>query len=524
MITINFTPTFANLKQFQDKYNEQFLNTVPSNYGKVDNPDPDKECLRNDVKFMLRPNHTNVMHHLVKIFCAQINQAQALHGPYQYLPAVRVNNGSIASALNMTKKTVSNLLDRLGEAGFILARRFRGSTHDYELRLNVSLFSIAKKGLPAIPVGDDNEVFDEYEYFHGKASLKRHVKEPRLSDKLSDNNGYLSDNLSDSYLNTNNISDKLSVNLSANLTDNNVVNIPPVDSDQNNDFINNFTQKSSNVNSGFEEKEQKKFPHKDEDDILNKDNNGCGEIEKKISISELFFLFKGDTPNQKSSDAKKIPSAPDTLPDQKKKETTPVAPAPLKTQNTTLPGAAPHKKYIVFLHNLMYSTIFSRQQYHAPTQVEAAKNYLRSQFEKLDDRQAKAKFIELKIRVILAFNWIKKGDIQKKDGTTQWTRFIPVPATYLNPLNFASGFVNTLIWHDKFIEDRRNRKKLSEINDQIAIFYEQWDLLTRAVDFYLKENDYHSYQKAKNYLRKKSPELVYAFDKMVLRNQYKISA
>lgn len=541
MITIDFASTFKNITRFVTEYNQQFFDAVPSNYGKNKNPDPDSEPDRNrkDTAKMLRSNHEMLMQRLVKNFAAQLNEAQSIHGEFQYLPLMRTNNGVLAKQLGVTKTTIWNLMTRLGPDGakFILGKRFRGSTHDYEIKLNVALFSIAKKGLPAIPVGNDDEVLDQEEYLTTVLGKPTGSETGSGSQAKSRQNftGEILPEKNSKQLKTKTVTENFTGNsghftgeiqaTTAPFTGNSLSAEPnaenPVNNPQKNEVFNTYSEKQNNDFTEIPKKDIKKFNDKEECDSLKKNSNISGEIVRKMTISELFFLFKGDTPNQKSSSINEnSKGSAELLPDLEKKETPPVAAPPSSTQN----GPQRHQKYVVILHNLMYGTIFSRQRYHAPTQVDAAKQYLIQAFTGLDDSQAKAKFSELKIRIILAFEWLKKGDIRKKDGSIEWTRYIPIPSVYLDPLNFDCGFVNTLVWHDKFVENRRNRKKLTEVNDQVAEYFERWDLLNRALDFYLKDANHAAYKKAKNYLKKKNPEIIYAFDTMVLRNQHKISA
>lgn len=539
MIAIDFTPTFKNIKEFRNRFNEQFIETIPSNYGKIPDANPDDKGNRNDVASMLRNSHEALMQHLVKIFSAQLNEAQAVCGPYQYLPALRTNNGVIASALGVTKKTVINLMERLGPngAGFILGKRFRGSTHDYEIKLNVSLFRVVKKGLPAIPVGDDNEVFYEDANMNvpikqvspksiNRAGAQLSINAPVQAAAQAGALFYNNQAINNLQKNQAGVFQKNQAGTTLNNAPARFINNPPVDNPKITPDINTKIQNQANGFTDLEEIEGKKFPHKDKDNSFKKYNNTAEEIVRNLSISDLFFIFKGNTPNQKSVETRKISTTETVITTSQKKETLPAAGgAGLSTtiQETPSKLAYKHQNYMVFLHNLMYTTIFSRQAYHAPTQVEAAKQYLRNEFLGLDDHDAAAKYRQLKIRIILAHDWMKKGDIRKKDGTTAWTRYIPIPATYLNPLNFDSGFINTLIWHDKFVENRRNRKKMGEMNDQITDIFERWDLLNRALDYWMKNNDYNGYKTAKNHLKKKNPELVYAFDMMAARGTHRMA-
>lgn len=527
MITVNFTPTFKNVHSFFNKYNEQFIQAVPSNYSKIEDPDIYEERYRNDTANMLRQSHRDLMERIIKNFAKQLNEAQRVQGEFQYLPAHRTNNSVLATQLGVSTRTISNLMHRLGPdgAGFILHKRFRGSTHDYELKLNVTLLSIAKKGIPAIPVSHDDEILDEREFY---AQNIKSLPAPDLTTPGIQNvrprpaaSGRGRTTFDVNKLGTSELQ-KTAVRpsgqqypaASGKNDSSNLTHKYDVDSAQKNAVINTNPENQNNDFTDFTKTREKKFPNKDNDDLLNNDNNRSGEIVKKMTISELFHLFNGDTPSQKRVDHQENSSVLPQLGDQKEMETPRVARAP-QTDESLLKLK---QKNITFLHNLMYGTIFSRQAYHAPSQVEYAKQYLINEFEKLDYRQTNEKFRELKIRIWLAFECLKRNLKNPTPG------YIPIPSTYLDPLNFKSGFVNTLIWHDKFIENRRNQKKIAEYNAAITDYFQRWDLLNRALGFYLKDQNYFSYQKATNYLRKKDPEVVAAFNTMVLQNNQKADA
>ena len=524
MITVNFTPTFKNVQAFFNKYNEQFLESIPSNYSKIEDPDLSEERYRNDTANMLRQSHRDLMERIIKNFAKQLNEAQRVQGEFQYLPAHRTNNSVLATQLGVSTRTISNLMHRLGPdgAGFILHKRFRGSTHDYELKLNVQLLSIAKKGIPAIPVSHDDEILDEREYYAQNAnslstanvipSGTENVRQrPAASGSVRQTSAVNSLETSKLQNNTYRPSGTTDVSPSGKNDSGNLTHINDVNSIQKNEVINTNAENQNNDFTDFTKNREKKFPNKDNDDILNNHNNRSGEIVKKMTISDLFSKFNGDTQSQKSIGSQEISSVTPSLGDQKGMENPRVAPAPQTDESLS----NLKQKNITFLHNLMYGTIFSRQKYHAPSQVEYAKQYLINEFEKLDYRQTNEKFRELKIRIWLAFECLKRN---LKNPTPGW---IPIPSTYLDPLNFKSGFVNTLIWHDKFVENRRNQKKIAEYNIAIADYFQRWDLLNRALGFYLKDQNYFSYQKATNYLRKKDPEIVAAFNTMVSQNHLK---
>ncbi len=451
MLEIDFSPSFKKIQDFAKEFNEQFIEAKDSS-SKQKGVGAAEQI--NDIGQMLRTCHITLMKRLVECLSSQINKNQKLYGPVSYsvmeddLPHLITNNVCLAKSLGCNKRTIFNQLKRLELAGFISDRIFRGSRSEYKIKLNTAHIQLLLNGNPVLVPTDINR-----------------VENPVNNPETTRNNP------------------KKRVNTAQ--------------------------------NNGVLQSEGMKKIH-DTGETYNLKNNNSklyGETVDKSTISSIISNFKGNTTNQENlrdsaSFERKISVNPGELPDIPEKTTPPVAAHPPEKRKLS-PDV---ETYGQLLMNFMFATIFSRMHYHAPKQTQACRDFLISEMAHLKGRELKEKFKELRLRMMLAWDYVQKDPD---------TRYIPnSPIKYLDKNNL-NGFAGTKLWYEKFKE---NKRKMASASEKIQGIMARWDWMNYALDIYLKDPNSANYFKTKRIIEAKYPEIATAFEQMVIFQNNKLIA
>ena len=451
MLQIDFSPSFRKIQEFADNYNEQFLQAKEASSKQKEIGAAEKI---NDIKKMLRSSHITLMKRLVECLSSQINKNQKLYGPLDYsiqeddVPHLITNNVCLGKSLGLTSKTVYNQLKRLESAGFICDRTFRGSRSDYKIKLNSACLQLILNGNPVLIPNGLERV-------------------ENVVNKRTEND--------------------LTTRLNASTR----------------------TQKQVISHDG-----KKKIHHTGEiKTIENNNNNRSGEIVDKSTISGILNSFKGTTTNQENPDSQQANSeqknARSYQSERSERKTPPpvAADPPQERQLST-----DVKNYGQLLMNFMFATIFSKMPYHAPKQLDACREFLIRELGDLEGRELKAKFKEIRLRMMLAWDYVQRDPDN---------RFIPnSPIKYFDPNN-RNGYAGTRIWYDKFKESKR---KMDESNERINEYMARWDWLNKALDMYMENPNAQGYFKTKRIINAKYPEIATAFEQMVIYRNNKLTA
>ena len=464
MLQIHYSPSFERVRNFAKNYNKQFLETKESNYSgsnghEKKQVDPENKNQIKDLKKMLRRSHVQLMEKLIICLSQQLNLDQKLYGAMEFsimdddLPWLRTNNCALATLLQCSNRTIQRQLNRLEEAGFIENRTYHGTRCDYKLKIKTSLLHLVQNGIHVL--------------FPCKTAQK-------TVENRTENGGKGVENRTETVRKT----------------------------------VENRTEKTTE-NLVFSNEGTTNFPLNDKNNLFK--NNTLftnGEIVDKSSISDLISFLKGTTTRQRNSEveSKQLEISSHLVTKEQEKTPPPVAAHPPKSEEID-PRV---KKYGQMLINFMYATIFSRQHFHAPSQIECTRQYLNEELSHLTGRELTAKFEELKIRVQLTWEWLERDP----------DRFIPIPSVYLDRSN-KNGFIRTILWFHTFKENKRN---LKEANERTMEFYSRWEILNKVLNKYLEDQNVDAYKRAKKHLGKKHPEISDAFDLMVLNSNKKFVA
>ena len=403
----------------------------------------------NDIKKMLRTSHITLMKRLVECLSSQINKHQALHGPLDY---------SIQED-DLPELMTNNVC--LGKSLGCTSK----TIYNQLKRLETAGFISGRT------------------YRGSRSDYKIKLKSSLLQLILNGNPVLIPD------------------------VKNSVENAPAV-APSRAESRKNLTQ-----GRGFAAEGKKKIHHTGKIKIIERNNNNIsGVIVDKSSITGLLNAFKGTTINQENlasneNFSEKNPEKSGPVRRHEEKTPPPVAAPPPKSANLS-PEA---KQYGQLLMNFMFATVFSKMPYHAPKQLQACRDFIIREFEDLEGRELKAKFKEIRLRLLLAWEYVQRDPAN---------RYIPnSPIKYFDPEN-KSGYAGTRFWYDKF---RDNKRKIKESNELINEYMARWDWMNKAIDMYLENPNTQGYFKTKRIILAKYPEIANAFDNLVL-NQNKLTA
>ena len=451
MLYIDFAPTFRKIESFVGNYNKQFEDKKENVFT---GRDPGAREKIDDIKLMLRDTHVSLMKRLVECLSSQITKEQKLYGNYDQslledrIFVLRTNNVALAKSIGVSPRTIYNRLQRLLEAGFLTSKDFHGTRSDFKIHINTSCLGVSLNGNPLLLSGVNNV---------STTCSKR----PEKAGKGSEKSG-----------------------------------------------------QTQHISSIFKGEDRKKIVPTEKRYIYKKNKIiRSGEIVEKTTISDILDSFKGNTTNQENptrqqSFSNKISEKTGDYVPQSGKTTPPVAAAPPKREKIS-PEV---QQYGQILMNFMYATLFSKMHYVAPSQLQASREFLINELSGLDNRELKAKFKELRLRMQLAWEYVQRDPEN---------RYIPnSPAKYFDPSNIH-GFSSTKVWHDQFVKDKR---KVTAANERALELMERWKLLNKVMDKYLKNPNSTSYFRAKRLLAEKGPEISETFEQLVVYRNNKLTA
>ena len=350
MLSINYTATRSSFRKFFDDYNEQFRKIKPSK--------PDKNGkikMLDDKSRMLRSHHLDVMHRMMECFSMQLQEWKLFPlDEKSYLPPFYINRYILAKKMDCSEKTISNYLTRLYKAGFVLERKFRGSTHKFSLVLNSELFSFVDGN---IPVFIKNEEIIPIEKKTGSV-IKNALVEIELKRSKLSSEGQRINELVDPEI------------------------------------------------MGFKEEEKKRLQHREESSTLKKKFiiKGCSNVNYQKD-NESIQPFKGTTTMQEGIVLNSNPS-------RRRISTDLLVRSPLQNDYSSFFADYHQFQHVASeLMNLMLKTIFEKFHYHAPGQLWGIVDFLVSELDGLNAKQIEQKTVELTYRVIAAWNYVnaKKG-------------------------------------------------------------------------------------------------------------------
>jgi len=165
-------------------------------------------------------------------------------------------------------------------------------------------------------------------------------------------------------------------------------------------------------------------------------------------------------------------------------------------------------KYVDMIINLMIATLWRRLPYLASSEIDVARNYIRSLFYNAEPNNYKQLFNELNLRTVIVAKYLEKDK----------NRYVPIPSVFFDS-NRKFNFQRSKV----FLEQHRQKRK--ELQKDYQRFVDKWNDFVKAVNIYLKDDGIVGYKKGDKFLRKKHPELSDAYRFMVLNKiDHKIKA
>lgn len=420
MITIDFTKTISGPKSLIRKYVKQYnakhrqIIVVTDKNG--------KECRRSNLKDLIRPWHEKCMVEIIKMYGAQIIQAQKIreYTNYNSLPGFITSTSGIAIYSGIGQRSIQRYIDKLLQFGFInKIERINVNTSTFCLHLNLELFYLLKGGMPLLV---NNSVKNTETTL---PTIKKHT--PKQQKNIIPQEAKNQDNRS--------------LNTSTCLTNN--------------------TRTINNLITTSEKNVEKTFF-----DSLDK-NQATAQGSKQLSPSKYQDLVAGSIFKEKI--------------------------------NT----------YVELLMCFIVSQLYRKISFLTDRQLQYAREYLYKEFTEVQNHAKK--YDELIFRLIKCSRRLNTEN-----------RYNPLPSVFFNieNMHFTGHFENSKIYWQEFKENKKNQNLYS---DKFNDFITRWQAFVKATNKGEKGINWNDYKRGEKYLSAKYPELVPAYQEIILNNFKKIA-
>lgn len=420
MITIDFTKTISGPKSALRKYVKQYNDSHRLTLLNIDKNG--KECKRTNLKNLIRPWHEKCMVEIIKMYAAQIMQAQKIqeYNNYNSLPGFITSTSAIATYSGIGQRSVQRYIEKLAQFNCIKKiERVNCNTSTVCLHINLDLLFLLKGGMPIIV---NNAVKNEP--INAKNAKNKHIKHAKNKHSQHNKNQEVELNNTTSCL-TNNTR-----------TINNLI-----------------TTSEKNVEKTFFEG-------------LN-NNLATAQGNKQPSAAKYQELLAGSIFKDKIS------------------------------------------TYVEILMCFIVSQLYRKINFITENQLQYAKEYLCKEF--LEAKSHTNKYQELIFRLIKCSRRINSYD-----------KYNPLPSVFFNIENFkfAGHFENSKIYWQEF---EGNKKKQELYTAKFDDFINRWQAFVKATNKSENGINWSDYKRGEKYLAIKYPELVPAYQQIILENFKKIA-
>ena len=415
MIVIDFTKTISGQKSLIRKYIKQYnakhrqIIVVTDKNG--------KECRRSNLKDLIRPWHEKCMVEIIKMYGAQIIQAQKIreYTNYNSLPGFITSTSAIATYSGIGQRSIQRYLDKLLQFGLITKmERINVNTTTFCLHLNSEVLYLLKGGIPLLVNNSvKNPEINTAQHQKRKQKHKKNI----LSEET--------ENQQDKVLNTTTC-------------------------------LSNNTRTINNLITTSEKNVEKTFF-----DSLEK-NQATAQGSKQLSPSKYQELVAGSIFKEKI--------------------------------NT----------YIELLMCFIVSQLYRKVSFLTDNQLNYAREYLYKEF--IEVQNHAKKYDELIFRLIKCSRRLNTEN-----------RYNPLPSIFFNIENmqFTGHFENSKIYWQEFKENKKNQNLYS---DKFNDFITRWQAFVKATNKGENGINWHDYKRGEKYLSTKYPELVPAYQEIILNN------
>ena len=420
MITIDFTKTISGPKSIIRKYVKQYNNEHRKIIVVTDVNG--KESKRTNLKDLIRPWHEKCMVEIIKMYGAQIIQAQKIreYTTCSSLPGFNTSTSAIATYSGIGQRSIQRYIEKLQQFRLISnIERINTNASTFCIHLNLDTLYLLKNGLPMIV---NNIVCKQT--ITPKNIQKSDLEQPEKSSGQNTKN--------QEY-----IKNKTSTCLTNNTRT----------------FNNLITTSEKNVEKTF-------FGG------LN-NNLATAQGNKQVATGKYQELAAGSIFKEKIS------------------------------------------TYVELLMCFIVSQLYRKISFLTDNQLQYAREYLFKEFIEVDKPQKK--YDELIFRLIKCSRRLLSDN-----------KYNPLPSIFFNIENmqFSGHFENSKIYWEEFKENKKNKDLYSEkFND----FITKWQSFVKATNTGKNGINWNDYKRGEKYLSVKYPELIPAYQEIILNNFKKIA-
>lgn len=261
----------------------------------------------------------------------------------------------------------------------------------------------------------------------------------------------------------------------------------------------------------------KRLPPLDAVSKKKKNNRVGGNVESgKMKHTVQSIPQDGFAGNTGSQEPEKIAAGPKEKEDSFAKETGSqdrvagkVPPGGMEPAPETAPGPAIQGldwercgEYHLRLFSLILSQLYPRLEYLADSQAFQIKRYLARQFALVPPEQYHEIYHQLRIRIMIVADYLKRDP----------RRFVPIPSRYFS-LDNPHGFEKSLQWYEAM---QHNTAKIEAYKVRYQTLMKAWGGFTSTIGEYLNNQGYDNYQQGRRNLAGKYPNLIRAYDYVIL--------
>lgn len=416
MITIDFTKTISGPKSIIRKYVKQYNNEHRKIIVVTDVNG--KQSKRTNLKDLIRPWHEKCMVEIVKMYGAQIIQAQKIreYTTYNSLPGFNTSTSAIATYSGIGQRSIQRYLEKLQQFRLISnIERINTNASTFCIHLNLDTLYLLKNGLPMLV---NNTTYKP------TITQKLDVKQPKTPTKQKLKN-----------------QQDIINNTSTCLTNNTRT------------FNNLITIAEKNVEKTFFE------------DLDN--NLATAQGNKQVATYKYQELAAGSIFKEKIS------------------------------------------TYVELLMCFIVSQLYRKISFLTDNQLQYAREYLFKEFLEVDNPQKK--YNELIFRLIKCSRRLVSDN-----------KYNPLPSIFFNIENiqFSGHFENSKIYWEEFKENKKNKDLYSE---KFSDFITKWQAFVKATNTGKNGINWNDYKRGEKYLSVKYPELIPAYQEIILNNFKKIA-